>query len=275
MIRNGYVTRAQLLAEIATGDPNLNRLDRIGEQASRLVDLWTKRRFYPRIATWYYSPRVTDRLYVDDLLSVTTLKTDADGDRTYETTWAGTDYDLRPFNQGDVLAPYTQITLTPSTSKTFPTLEKSVELAAKFGYYEETVALTATVSGAHNDSVTALTVSAVAEFSVGQILKIGTEYMRVDALKSGSLTVARGVNGSTAASLSGGEAINVLTFPGITEAALRVAVRFWALNKAPLGIATAGVQSLTGETAGTRWVQEDKDLADMLEPFMRTERVDN
>ena len=52
---------------------------------------------------------------MDDLLSVTTLKTDEDGDRTYEITWATTDYDLMPYNATleSQAQPYSHLQTTP------------------------------------------------------------------------------------------------------------------------------------------------------------------
>jgi len=65
--------------------------------ASRAVEGDTQRVFYKTTETRTLTP--TDRWHVRlgaymDLVSVTTLKTDADGDGTFETTWATTDYQL-------------------------------------------------------------------------------------------------------------------------------------------------------------------------------------
>jgi hypothetical protein len=65
--------------------------------ASRAVDGDCQRTFYKTTETRTLTP--TDRWHLRlgpymDLVSVTTLKTDADGDGTFETTWATTDYQL-------------------------------------------------------------------------------------------------------------------------------------------------------------------------------------
>ena len=269
-IINGYITREQLVAEVAEGSTTIDteRLDRICYQASRIVDDWTQRRFYPVIETRYFSPDYTDVLWVDDLLSVTTLKSD-DGGRTYSTTWATTDYDLEPYNADEKKQPYTALRLTPQSLQYFPIVRRGIEVVGKWGYFEETRTASATVSGVHTSSTTSLTTSAADEFDVGHILKIGSEYMRVDAVNTTTevLTVARGINGSTAAALSGGEAIMYLAFPNIAEATMRLATRIWHLRKAPMGIATAGVQGFDGSTAGTRWIQHDQDLQAWLAPY--------
>jgi hypothetical protein len=60
-----------------------------------------------------------------------------------------------------------------------------------------------------------------------------------------------------------------LTFPVITEAVLRLSTRIWHLRTAPLGVATAGVAGMNGSTAGTRWMKDDTDLSQWLDPFVR------
>jgi hypothetical protein len=48
---------------------------------------------------------------VDDLQSITTLKTDSDGDGVFDVTWETTDYQLNPLNgiAGGISTPYTQV----------------------------------------------------------------------------------------------------------------------------------------------------------------------
>jgi len=104
------------------------------EAVSRFIDLYDRRHFYAAAETRYYTPEENDYLYVDDLLSVTTLKTDEDGDRTYEITWTTSDYDLMPYNATTDGKPYTWIETTPDGSYSFPLIKKSVELAGSFGY---------------------------------------------------------------------------------------------------------------------------------------------
>ena len=100
----------------------------------REIDVLTSRRFYSASETRYYTPEMADRLYVDDLISITTLKTDEDGDRTYENTWTTSDYDLMPLNASLRGEPYSWIDITPNGDYTFPILAKSIELAGSFGW---------------------------------------------------------------------------------------------------------------------------------------------
>lgn len=131
-ITNGYATLAEAKAELRITDAaDDTRLEDSIEAASRAIDNATGRAFYATTATKYYTPEFPDLLWVDDLLSVTTLKVDEDGDRTYERTWATTDYDLEPYNR----TPYSKIRTTPNGRYAFPAdLRKSVEIAGSWGY---------------------------------------------------------------------------------------------------------------------------------------------
>jgi hypothetical protein len=63
--------------------------------ASRSIDAYTGRYFWRGTDTRTYVPESITRQPVDDLVSVTSLKVDRDGDGTYEETWTlGTDYVL-------------------------------------------------------------------------------------------------------------------------------------------------------------------------------------
>jgi hypothetical protein len=115
-----------------------NMLERNIEAVSRVIDLITWRRFYAATETRYYTAERSDALVVDDLLSVTTLKTDSDGDRTYEDTWTTSDYDLMPFNATLDGAPYRSLEITPDGDYSFPTIAKGVELKGSFGYSSTT-----------------------------------------------------------------------------------------------------------------------------------------
>jgi len=102
---------------------------------SRAIDDVTARRFYAATQTRYYTAHYTDYLTVDDLISVTSLKTDDDGDRTYENTWQTTDYDLMPYDASTDGEPYRWIETSPDSDYIFPKgMRKGVEIAGSFGY---------------------------------------------------------------------------------------------------------------------------------------------
>ena len=138
-ITNGYTTLAAIKAhkDISSTDATDDAvIEKIVEAASRYIDGQTWRRFYTTTndETRTFAAANGQRVYVDDLLSVTTLKTDEDGDRTYEITWATTDYDLLPENAALDGWPYTYIDVAPLGNYTFPRQRKSIQIIGKFGF---------------------------------------------------------------------------------------------------------------------------------------------
>jgi len=109
-------------------------LEQILDGASRWIDKFCGRRFYAEDETRYYTPQYSNLLEVDDLLSVTSLQTDEDGDRTYDITWASTDYDLYPYNAILDGQPYTLIRVAPEGDHGFPRVAKGVKIIGSFGY---------------------------------------------------------------------------------------------------------------------------------------------
>ena len=75
-----------------------DRLRELLEVVSRMVDRYCNRHFYVLTTTHVYDSDGGSELHIQDLLSITSLKTDDNKDRTFETTWAATDYLLYPTN---------------------------------------------------------------------------------------------------------------------------------------------------------------------------------
>lgn len=107
-----YCTRDELKARRGIDDDlDDAQIDAACEAASRWIDGWCGTQFGQVSATRTYVPDDPYCLEVDDLVSVTTLKTDATGDGVFETTWALSDYQLLPINPavGPEARPYTEI----------------------------------------------------------------------------------------------------------------------------------------------------------------------
>jgi hypothetical protein len=105
------------------------------EAAAEVINAYTGRRFDAAAAeTRYYMTDETGFIYVDDLVSVTTLKTDEDADGVYEVTWATSDYLLYPYNAAAYGRPYTQIRRTPDGDYYFPRGGRYVQIVGTFGY---------------------------------------------------------------------------------------------------------------------------------------------
>jgi hypothetical protein len=108
------------------------------QAAARAVDEICSRRFYVDVdaaQVRYYTPNRSDQLYIDDLITLTTLKTDEGRDGTFENTWASADYWLEPLNAASDGKPYTSVRVNPEGDFLFfPGYTKAVQVTGKFGW---------------------------------------------------------------------------------------------------------------------------------------------
>lgn len=136
---NEYVTAAELKATLSLSTESYADADieLAVTAASRGVDGATGRRFWQDADAnqlRYYTPLGKGRLDVDDIVVLTWLKTDSDGDGTFEETWTATDYVLEPLNAVEDSRPYEVIRQNPSGDFRFPCGPRSVEVKARFGW---------------------------------------------------------------------------------------------------------------------------------------------
>lgn len=141
-ITNGYTSLneyKQRFYDEGTGDTKDDAaIESVITAVSRAIDNITWDRFFTTAnnETRYFTAEHTDFLRLPNrIVSVNTLKTDHDGDRTYEYTWTVTDYDLMPFNASLDSEPYRWIQVTPNGDYSFPKgVDKGVEISGKFGW---------------------------------------------------------------------------------------------------------------------------------------------
>jgi hypothetical protein len=145
-ITNGYCTLDALKTVLETGNVTTydTELERTIESASRFIDNFCNRYFWTNSnQTKYFNATSPHECIVTDLISITTLKTDDDGSRSYNDTWSATDYDLYPLDPKDG-EPYTKIVKTPRGNYNFPSYAKGIEIVGDFGW----AAVPAAVRGA-------------------------------------------------------------------------------------------------------------------------------
>jgi hypothetical protein len=120
-----YATRPEFKAWVVLNDTIDDVvMDECLAAASRWIDDYCDRHFWqdgtvgtPVARTFTPCSNGCRCIDIDDLVSVTTLKTDDAGDGTYETTWSASDFQLQPVNR-PTGHPYTQVEAVGSL--TFP-----------------------------------------------------------------------------------------------------------------------------------------------------------
>ena len=114
-IVNGYATLAEVKAAARITDSiDDSLLETAIESSSRDIDAYTERVFFSSGATAIARVYIPQDIYLvetDDIISVTTIKSDSGGNGTFDVTWAATDYQLEPLNglAGGIATPATRI----------------------------------------------------------------------------------------------------------------------------------------------------------------------
>ena len=218
-----------------TGTGFDSRLLSLLEDVSRWIDGYCNRHFYVLTTTRRFDSDSGWVLNIPDLISLTTLKADEDKDRTYELTWATSDYLLYPLNaepQQPWGRPYTRILVDVEggSRRVFPAGGPTVQIVGKWGYREVTDDSGADINegGSFSATDTTLTVTDGTKFAVGNTLLIESEALYVSAISTNDLTVVRGLNGTTAAAHNDSTDISLFQYPrSVVEACLMQAARLW------------------------------------------------
>jgi hypothetical protein len=112
---NGYATLSEVKAAARITDTiDDGLLEMAIESSSRDIDAYTERVFFSTGATAVARVYIPQDIYLvetDDIISVTTLKSDSTGNGTFDITWAAKDYQLEPLNgfAGGISTPATRI----------------------------------------------------------------------------------------------------------------------------------------------------------------------
>jgi len=136
-ITNGYTTLNEVKAILRITDSvDDSLLETCVESASRQIDTHCERVFTTGSAVRYYVPNDSYVTEIDDLVTLSSLKTTSDGKGTYDTTWTATDYQLEPLNGlvGGKYSPATQIRAVGDFLFTTLGGEATVEVTGLFGY---------------------------------------------------------------------------------------------------------------------------------------------
>jgi hypothetical protein len=106
--------------------------------ASRGIDKAFGRRYYAdadAAQVRYYSPNGGCTVDIDDIVTLTSVLSDNDGDGTFEETWVeNTDFVLEPLNAAADSRPYETLRLHPNGSFNFSPFPRSLKVTGKFGW---------------------------------------------------------------------------------------------------------------------------------------------
>lgn len=266
---NVYATLDDLkaLLKVTTAQDNAQLL-RLLTAASRQIEQpkLAGRYFYCYEGTRYFAGGPKQLWLPDDILSVTTLKCDFDGDGTYEVTMATTDYHLYPLNS------YPKILLMVNSHGNYssfaPGQPKGVEIAGIFGWADNATPLIekTALAGALGASETEVEVDSGAVVKVGQTIRVNAEQMFVEDIVQNKLYVKRPVNGTTAATHSQTDPVSVYDYPeDITHAVLIAAMRAWKRKDSAYQDVVGSPE--TGQVITSKGI--DPDVAELVAPYRR------
>lgn len=177
----------------------------IGEAISRAIDRRTHRHFYVWSGTKLMDGPPRGSLLIEDLLSLTEMKADTDGDGAFDDeTWVeDTDFHLQPYNA----FPKTRLELARSGSFGFSCARRVYRIGGDWGYgdghrsapWDET-GLTVTFAAADpgDPPVTTATASG-SGLQPGDTILVADEQIYIGAVNGAALSeCVRGVNGTAA-----------------------------------------------------------------------------
>ena len=179
-----------------------------------------------------------------DLAVVTAIEADAAGGDSWATALVvDDDYTLEPRSE---LLPYWRVAFTAA--------QTDIRIRGNWGWFATTETLGVTVQGGGiNASATAITTSAAHGLCEGEVIVIESEQLYVaDVPTNVTLTVERGVHGTTAASHAAGVTVYRRMYPpAIVEAVYFQAVR--SLRSLQTGGAQMAGGSQFGQPMGSDW----------------------
>jgi hypothetical protein len=271
-----YATLNQLKskgwANIVTTDYDADLL-RILQDASVLIDRLCHRQFQVLEGTRYLDGSASPLMFNDlDVLSLTTFALDQDGSQNYGTSLATTDYVLYPLNKP--FKTYVKTSHITGVGGFASGIRAGVKLIGTFGYgdgvsatpYADSGAVVGTGNMTNSATTHALATNSGALFSAGNTIRIGSEQIYISAVTTDTLTMTRGMNGTTKASHTAGDTIYIYQYPGpIVEATLLQANRDWKRRESPTSAVAGSAE--TGIIPVSKGL--DPDIAKHIELYIK------
>jgi len=151
------------------------------------------------------------------IVSTTTVTAYGATDRaTSETLTEGynNDFFLMPYNT----SPKTILKMNEDTTKGLDSGQQTLSILGQWGYTSGTISVT-TSDAISSTTATSASVASAAGLGPAQTILIDSEQLYITAISGNTLTVERGVNGSTAATHSGGASVYRYDYPELVAQA--------------------------------------------------------
>ena len=160
------------------------------------------------------------------LVSITSVTSYKQTDRSASETLTegyNNDYWLEPYNT----TPKTRLKLNEDSDKSFHAGQQTLAVAATWGYADDTVNET-TADAIASTTATSVSVSSASSLGIAQTILIDSEQLYITGISGNTLTVERGVNGTTAATHSGGATLYSYEYnPSVVQACLDLSKVFF------------------------------------------------
>ena len=177
---------------------------------------------------------------------------------TVLTEGIGNGFLLEPYNR----SPKTLLKLEEDTTASLYGGQQTLTILGEWGWQTDKISLS-TIDAISSTTTAAVSVTSGAGTYVGDTIIIDTEQLYVSAVSGNNLTVIRGVNGTTAATHSGGAAYYKWKYADdVTQAALDIARTYWRSRD-------AGLTSIigTGEMAMSNPAREENAILKRLDHY--------
>jgi len=152
------------------------------------------------------------------LVSTTTVTSYSGTARTTSETLSegyNNDFFLLPYNQ----SPKTALELTQETAKTFNSGQSTLHILGTWGYTNNTSPEKTTTGTIATTTETSWGVNDASGLSPAQTILVDSEQMYITGISSNTLTVERGVNGTTAATHSASTSVYIYDYPELVAQA--------------------------------------------------------